>query len=244
MPPLSLRELQGRFAASLASGGSDHGVGIYRHTIAVNYRQALAATFPVTRKIAGAARFEAAAAEYGVAHPSTGGDLNVFGDALPAFLGTYAGMRDLPLLPDMARLEWALDEAQRAADCATTAADLLAAIGAVPPEAIARLRFALHPSCRLVTSPHPLMRTWREHQDDGFAPEDVTDGPDRLLVRREGGMPVIERLDPGTFAFLETLARGDDLSAALDAALRSDAAFDLETSLRTLIAGGTLAALA
>ena len=68
-------------------------------------------------------------------------------------------------------------------------------------------------------------------------------GPDRLLVRRESGNVVIERLAPGDFALLRTLADGGDLASALDAAMTAEATFDLGTTLRACIANHTLTEL-
>ena len=48
-----------------------------------------------------------------------------------------------------------------------------------------------------------------------------------LLVRRERGPVVVERLAPGDFALLRALTDGGDLAAALDAAVAAEPAFDL-----------------
>src|SRR4029453_7123257 len=114
----SLSELQRRFAATVLDLAREpHArIAVYRHTIFANYRNALGATHRVVRELTGVPFFDAAVDAFVLAHPSTGGDLNVYGDAFASFLATYPHAAPLPYLPDVARLEWAMDEAHRAAD--------------------------------------------------------------------------------------------------------------------------------
>ena len=236
----SLLDLQRRFAASILDAGTDSGTGVYRNSVTANYRNALGATFGVVRELTGTPFFNAAVDAFVAAHPSTGGDLNVYGSELPDFLAAYPYARDLPYLPDVARLEWALDEASRAEGAEADPEALLAALAQVPGDAIARQRFALDPSCRFVQSAFPVMRIWQVHQDDGDRSVDLDAGPDHLLVRREGDVPSIARLAAADFAFLAALSGGGDLGSALEATLALDGDFDLASGLRTFIADGTI----
>jgi hypothetical protein len=245
----SLRELQERFASALqagdADGRGDVRIAIYRNTVRANYRNALGATYRVVSQLVGEAFFHAAVDAYVHASPSTGGDLNVYGGSFGEFLGAYPHAQDLPYLPDVARLEWAMDEAGRAADARGTPEAILAALGKIPAERVTALRFALDPSCRLLTSPYPVLRIWQVHQP-GYAGDMAVafgEAKDQLLVRREAGVALVERLTAGDFALLRALADGGDLAAALDAAVVAEPMFDLGTSLRTCIANRTLAEL-
>ena len=162
----SLRELQQGFAAAvLAPPGTAPAfgvvppetgaerIGIYRTAFAANCRNALGASYPVVRRLTGAPFFHAAVDAFVRAAPSVSGDLNVYGDTFGDFLAGYAPAAALPYLPDVARLEWAQDEAQRAADLAPTPDVLLAALVATPADRLAALVLALGPSCRLIASP-------------------------------------------------------------------------------------------
>ena len=244
---LSLREMQTRFADALLGDTGDIGerIGIYRNTVSANYRNALGATYRVVAQLVGKPFFNAAVDAYVLACPSTSGDLNVYGDRFGDFLATYPHAKELPYLPDVARLEWAVDEASRAADALGTPDALLRALAAIPAESITAQRFALDPSSRFVTSDYPVLRIWQVHQPAFEGDITVAFGAvtDHLLVRREAGAAVIERLPPGDFALLRALGRGVDLAAALDAAMTADANFDLGTALRVHIANHTLAEL-
>lgn len=216
-------------------------IDIYRSNVFGNYRKALATTFPVVRQLVGAAFFNAAAHAYVRAHPSTHGDVNRYGGDLAGFLTTYEPVRMLVYLPDIARLEWAIDQAAIAADAPPFD---LAALAALPERAHAGLRFVLHPSARLIESHYPILHIWQVNQADfkGPAEVDLREGGDSLLiVRGECGVD-IERLNPGEAALLGGFAAGETLAVAADLATEAEPAFDLPAALRRHVANHVLAA--
>ncbi|MFO1303788.1 MAG: DNA-binding domain-containing protein [Burkholderiales bacterium] len=241
----SLLELQRRFAAALADPPRDARLSIYRNAVAANYRNALRTSYPVVCELVGAPFFHAAVDAFVAAHPSTGGDLNVYGGAFAQFLASYPHARSLLYLPDVALLEWSLDEAMRAPDREADPEAVLATLAATPPDAVVALRASLDPSCRLVHSTYPVMRIWQVHQEESAGRGvDLDAGPDHLLVRRERGVPSIARVPRATYRFLDALAAGGSLGEAVAAALADDESFDVGLALRTFIADGALVALA
>ena len=193
---LSLRDLQGAFAAALAAPASagpgaadfDARLAIYRANGRANYRNALAATYPVVRRLTGTPFFAATVDAFVAAHPSCSGDLNVYGGRLAGFLERYGPAANLPYLPDVARLEWALDEANRAADAPRAPDAVLAALSIVAPERLPHVRLALDASCRLVSSAFPIQRIWRANQSD-------RNGDERIVLDA-GGVALLEKLQP------------------------------------------------
>lgn len=233
----SLLERQERLAAALesADAATEAGVEVYRRAIAANYRRALAATYPVVRELLGRAAFEEAVDAFVRAHPPVSGDLNVYGAEFGALLA--------PVLADMARLEWAVDEAARSADVDATPAEVIAALTVLPEEAIEHVRLRLHPSCRLVANRIAVYETWRARQGGASAPVSImTEEPssDLLLVRRHEGRALVERIAPGEFAWLRALHSGETFADALTQALERDAAFDLESTLSARVHDGTV----
>src|SRR5206468_117060 len=110
----SLHEAQRQFAAALAAMSPlEPGLAVYRRNIAANYRNALGATYPVVKQLVGGDFFDHAVDQFTTAHPSRGGDLNEYGGEFPAFLRRFTRAASLPYLPDVAALEWAVDEAAR-----------------------------------------------------------------------------------------------------------------------------------
>lgn len=253
----SLRELQQRFANAIVAGDTAtrltqadfarHGerIDIYRHTIASNYRNALGATYPVVARLVGAPFFHAAVDAYVDAHPSRSGDLNEYGDAFGDFLAGYPPAAGLPYLPDVARLEWAIDEANRAHDSILAPDIVLGAFATLAAERLPGLRIDIEPSCRLLASPFPVLRIWQVNQPghQGDLHVDFRAGPDRLRVRREPGGVSIERVAEGDYAWLSALAQRATLAEAIERAQEASAAFDLQAALHAFIGDGTIAGI-
>jgi hypothetical protein len=252
----SLREIQRAFTASVVFGdaaalgslgivanGLDPAarIGIYRSNVLGNYRKALAATYPVVQRLVGTPFFNAAIDAFVRAYPSTRGDVNRYGAELAPFLATYPPARELPYLPDVARLEWAIDHANIAADASRLDLD---ALGTVPPEALGGLRLTLDPSARLVVSPYPIWRIWQVNQPGRDRDEtvDLGEGGDALLVRRDSEGVVVERLGAGEHALLAAFAARASLSDAAARATEIDSNFDLSQVLRHRVATRTIVA--
>jgi len=267
----SLRDLQLRFAAALAGDAEatalfavppvqrpavgpeldrdaaaliEQRVAIYRGNGHANYRNALTATFPVVARLTGLPFFRGIVGAFVAAYPPVTGDLNVYGDTLPAFLRAYPPAAGLPYLSDVAALEWAIDEANRAADAPRVPDAVLAALATAPAERLPHARLMLDPSCRLVASAYPILRIWRANQPDRPGDERIAldEGGVALLVRRDAPGVALESLAPAEHAWLDALASGQALGAAIDAAVAVDAAFDLRTVLRQHIGAGTIVA--
>jgi len=255
----SLRELQTRFSDAVLAAdamlpafargdaaAAAERMAIYRRTITSNYRNALGATYPVLKRLLGTPSFNAAVDAYVEAEPSRSGDLNVYGDTFGDFLAHYAPAAEWPYLPDVARLEWAIDEANRAPDASAAPDAVLGALTVLPADQLPGLTFALDPSCRLIASPFPLLRIWQVNQPDHGSEVKVDwgVGRDHLRVRREPpGVAIdgvaIERLPAGDFAFLSAL-QVSGLGKAMERAQDADARFDLSTALHRFIGDGTI----
>jgi len=253
----SLRELQRGLSAAIVFGEDDTPVaalgvaagalsisariGIYRNNVLGNYRRALAATFPVVKKLVGADFFDAAVAVFVRAYPSTRGDVNGYGGDLPRFLDAYEPARPLAYLPDVARLEWAIDQAGIAADAEPLD---LAALAEVPEDARAALGFFLSPSARLIESRYPVLHIWQINQPDHDGAErvDLGEGGDSLLVVRGENGVGIERLRAGETALLRAFAGHVPLGVAAARASEADRSFDLSVALRRHVLNRALAA--
>jgi len=235
----SLRDLQRSLAAALISGERGpmqvHLIGareldaaaslaVYRSNVFSNYRKALRDDYPAILALVGERFFDGAADAYTRAHPSRSGDLNDFGAHFALFLEQWKPAQQLPYLPDVARLEWAIHLAFNAED--VPALDL-AGLARVPAEMVPRLRFDLHPSAALVWSTYPVFKIWQVSTTGRDERIDLSCGTDRLLVIRRAGTVEIEPLAPGEWAALEALARDCDLADAHTHALEVQSTFDL-----------------
>lgn len=209
-------------------------MAIYRGNLVGSWHKALAAAYPVIGQLVGDDFLAALAAEYGAAHPPTGGDLNEFGMHFADFLQTFPHVADLPYLPDMARLEWLLHRAHYAPDAPALNG---AAFAALKPEQFAAARLVPHPAAHAFASRWAVVPLWLAHQpgsDVAFPPIDV---PSHALVCRPRWRPTVQPEDAAGHAMLARTLAGETVGAALDAALALDGTFDVGAALRRWLDG-------
>lgn len=228
----SLLDLQSEFSNAVLARGGTPGMAVYRANVFGNRAHALAAAYPIVRRIVGAEFFDDLVRRHARAHPSASGDLNEYGAHLADFVAAFPHTQDLPYLPDVARMEWLAHRAYYAQDPA--------------PFSVAGLdessRLQLTPPCALLASEWPLTRIWTAHQDDyeGAIDVDLRSGPDRILVHRPRWRALVRRLAPGDYRFLDCARRGRPLGEALEAALGAEPGFDPSLALARWIDAGVI----
>ena len=250
---LSLRELQLRFAAALFEGG-DAIVGpqladaapsagarleVYRNNLREGFIKTLSLEFPVVERLVGADFFRRTALDFLLQHPSQRGDLTYVGAPFSTWLRARFGNGDYVWLPDIAELEWALQEVAIAPECPGVPA---AALNDVPPHRYQDLIFEANPATRLVESRFPVVRIWQSNQPDAAVESiDLDSGGDHVLLRRRADDLEFVHLLPGHFTFARMLARRTPLGLATDALLALDPEFDLTGAVRALMLAGAFA---
>jgi hypothetical protein len=212
---------------------------VYRNNVFSNYRGALQAVYPVIERLVGEQFFRHACDRYIACYASTSGDLHEFGAQFDAFLAAYEPAAALVYLPDVARLEWQYHRVFHAAAHAPLA---LAHLAQIDPETYPALRFTLHPATALLRSAFPLLRIWQINQPEyaGDQQVDLGEGGDDLLVARAEFLVTIARLPRAEFEFLAALQGGAALGEAVEAALESDAGFDLQSALMKHVGTATI----
>ena len=209
---------------------ADERLAIYHRSARANRVAALAAVYPVVRRLVGESFFEEAAASHVLAHPPRSGDLNAYGASFAAFLQDYPHARDLPYLADIARLEWAMHESRHSPD--GDALDYLA-LGAVPPADVGSVRIRLRPSVRLVASSYPVLAIWEANQVGRDGTADLDRGEERVVVRRMPALDVAAIAPgPAEWIVLEAFARGATVAQA--ARECADRGLELEPALASL----------
>jgi len=247
MPPL--REVQAAFREALLGGPAEPAAAgilgdglapearldIYRHHVFTTLTAALQATYPVVCRLVHEQFFRYAADRYIRAHPPAGPCLFEYGSSFPAFLATFDPCRHLRYLPDVARLEWALNSATHAKESAPLDPMVLSQL---PEDDLPGLTLRLDPSLSLLHSPWPIDQIWEANQAtaDSKSVVDVASGGVHLEVRRIGDDAVFRPLDPAPYFFRCALSRGGCLADAAGVAFETDDAFDLSQALRDLFA--------
>jgi hypothetical protein len=229
-------------AAPLFRGPSEKALerlSVYRGNVVGACTKALAGAYPIVAKIVGKSFFEGLAREYLRRFPSASGDLNEFGAQLGQFVARFEHTRDLPYLPDVARMEWLAHRAYYARDAA--APDPVRLASALERDDGA-LHLGLAPACTLLASPWPLARIWQVHQEDyqGEFSVDLEAGPERILICRPRFRVLVGVISAGAYRFLERCGAGASVAAALDAALVAEPAFDLGAALAAWIGANVI----
>ncbi|HWA44939.1 MAG TPA: DNA-binding domain-containing protein [Hypericibacter adhaerens] len=211
---------------------------IYRNNCLISLTEALRATFPTIERLVGEGFFRTAAAIFVRARPPREARLSRYGAEFPAFLADYRPAASLVYLPDVGRLEWAINMALHAADLPALApADLAQAAEAMTP-------LRLHPACHLLRSPWPIERIWRANRPGADADADIAidleEGGGPLLVYRQGFDLALASITEGEFALLSRFHEGASLEAAAGGALAADPALDLAAALAGALGRGCL----
>ena len=223
MPP-SLADLQRALAGHIVAGegpdldawirvpsGADPAarVAVYVQGYPARIREALRETFPAVAHILGDGSFAALADGYARGVPADLRNLNVVGAALPEYLESDRASEDLPFLPALAELEWAVDRCFHA--------DLLAAFepsicSGWSLEDWGRAKIGFQPGLALVCAPWPL-RELREtcRSERSEIDVDLIDRHDRVLVYRRGFEVAVESIGAAEAKAIASLQNQESL---------------------------------
>ncbi len=215
---------------------SDRRVGIYRNNTLISLSKALAACYPVVERLVGERFFDQAARAFVKAHPPLQPQLLAYGGGFGTFLDGFEPARSVPYLGDVARLEWARNEALFAEEAPIVD---IAALQRVPADQYGALCFRPHPSVRIVRSRWPVQSIWQVNQADEVKPVDLDRGGETVLVMRPTSQVVSQILTAGEDALLAAIASGATLEEAAVRAAETDAQFDLQHALVAHLQRGT-----
>ena len=243
--PVAAVPLPGHHADRPAA--STAGLQAYRanaQTIAV---RSLAAAYPVLARLVGEETMAALARDLWHHHPPVRGDLACFGGELANWLATLAQLEDIPFLPDVARLEWAVHRAHTAAD-PPDAPSNLAWLAEADPHGLV-VRFVEGSAC--IASPWPVAALWHAHQVPQGTPPDLSRASAALSagqgelawVWRRGWRVAVAALQPAEHRFNAELLAGAALGTALESVSIDHPDFSFEQWLLRALRDGWLAGL-
>jgi Putative DNA-binding domain len=205
-------------AWSAAGERAARGLVAYRANAQALAHRAMSAAFPRLERMLGEDAFPALAAAFWRAHPPTRGDIAEWGDALPGWIAAQPSLATWPWLPDAARLDWAVHQAERAADALPDMGSL-ALLGEHDP---GRLGLLFMPGVALVDSAWPIVTVFDAHAEAVKA--EALDAMRRALDAGEAQAALITRpawrakvlaVDRPTARFIAVLLAQGDLGSAL-----------------------------
>lgn len=222
-----------------STGERERRLAVYRNSVRHTLLSVLEAAFPVLRQLIGEECFTAIGLTFIAQHPPQRPVLYAYGDGFSEFLAAFQPMANLPWLADIARLEWARNEALFAPEGELLTPKQLAT---VPSDQLPDLPVSLHPSVRLLESKWPIHAIWEAHQPDG-GPLEAVDLKQAqfVMVWRWEGAVVQQPLSTAEFTLLAAFAAHRPLAEAADMAIESDVTFDLATALACFLKQGVLA---
>ncbi len=190
---------------------------VYRNNVVASLVNALATTFPVVKALVGDEFFRGMARIYVAEAPPHSRVVADHGGSFSAFIAGFAPAAGLPYLADVAKAEWLQLSAYHAADAVPVAREDYQTLLA-DPERLSRLRVALHPACRWMSSQFAVASLWHVHQtlQPDLSTLDLEQPQDLLIARPFFDVQVIA-LPPGGAAWLDDLSRGDTLADAFAA---------------------------
>lgn len=204
---------------------------IYRNNTFLSLTSHLKAVFEVTARLGDERFFAYAAHEFIRSAPPREPRLSVYGGGFAKFLSGFPPCRNVPILSEMAALEWAVHSALTSAEVPPVSAAILSGFAQNP----GGIRLVLQPSLRFAVSRWPLLRVWQGAEDSATPlPRRLS----RVALFRVGDNIRFFELQSARFGFWRTIARRALLDDAATRAIARDPPFDLISEIFTLFRGG------
>ncbi|MFC3642959.1 HvfC/BufC N-terminal domain-containing protein [Aquibium oceanicum] len=214
---------------------------VYRNNVAASLVNALADIYPAVAKIVGEEFFRAMALVFARSSPPRSRVLSEYGHDFPDLIADFGPAARMPYLADVARLERAWLDAFHAADAQPLDAREL---GELAPDELASACFVPHPAMRLVRSRYAAISIMEANRGNGGSAGRIRgDVGEDALVTRPGTNVEVRRLPPGCAGFLQGLAAGASLAAAVESALEEQPVFDAGGAIALMIEAGAFSAL-
>lgn len=213
---------------------------VYRNNVTVSLIDALADTFPATRRIVGDRFFRDMARLFVRAEPPTSPLLFEYGHGFADFIERFEHAASMPWLPDVARIERAWLDAYHAADAEPLDPQLL---GDVAPERLESVRFAPHPAMRVLRSAYPAVTIFVANRRDEPVGRILESSGEDALVTRPALEVFVRNLPPGGAVFLHHLRSGRTLGESAELAGKAAPDFDLGINIAGMLEAGAFASL-
>ena len=204
----------------------------FRHaSIGAFLIRALAARYPVVRRLIGDDSFLDVARRFVAMQPPRLPIVQHFGETFPHYLRSLGDAASFEYIADIAELEAARARAYHSADATPLDVQAFSLLSAARSDAYGVI---LHPSVALVASRFPIVTIWRANQTDIAGGKLDRWRPEAALIARPFLDVDVLLLPAGGHAFISALSIGSTIAAAAAIATADDPGFDLDASLTML----------
>lgn len=230
--PDALESLSEDFAGVFKTGNIplSKRLNVYRNNVVGSLTDVMEASFPAVKALVGDEFFTGMARRFILAHPPSHGCLNSYGFEFAEFIDGFEPAKGLPYLPDIARLEMALNSAYYAKDDKALDEGELSAI---TPEDLGNVQLFPRHCVRLIHAPYPVheIRDFALDGGDRAAP-DIDKGAAHLMVYRPQLETQVIILDAAEYALLRNLQDLMPLGRAVEDVLNRHEDFDFQAFLQ------------
>jgi hypothetical protein len=229
--PDALKSLDDDFSAVFESGNIalPKRLAVYRNNIIGSITDTVITTCPTLEKLVGRQFLEHMARSFVLLNPPRQGCLTLYGEGFDSFIAKFEPAASMAYLPDIARLDLAMNQSYYAPDQTPLTSDHLATI---TPEDLGdtHLKQSDHAIC--IQSDHPIDKIHAYCQMDN--PEhdlDVSSGGAAIMVFRQNFQTQIVPLEIDEFTMLDAL-KAQPLGNALESTVAAHPDFNFQIFLQ------------
>ncbi len=194
--------------------------------------RALAARYPVVRRLIGDDSFLDVARRFVAMQPPRLPIVQHFGETFPHYLRSLGEAASFEYVADIAELEAARARAYHSADATPLDAQALSFLSTARFD---EWGVILHPSVALVASRFPIVTIWRANQTDSGGGMFDQWRPEAALIARPFLDVDVVLVPAGGHAFMTALSAGSTIAAAAATATAGDPSFELVPNLIMLV---------
>ncbi len=189
-------------------------LSVYAEGYEIRFRDGLAEVYEAVRWVIGEVHFSELSKAYSAKYPSHNYNLSFVGEHLPEFIESYSLTKELPFLPDLAKLEWLICEAFHAFD--RTPLDVTS-LSQISPESMSQAVFIFQPSVSWINSSWPILDIWNSRKGSKDQSNiRIKDNPQSVMVYRHEFRVECKLLNGWQTLMLEGLLGGLDLESACE----------------------------
>ncbi|ABZ78737.1 hypothetical protein Shal_4197 [Shewanella halifaxensis HAW-EB4] len=209
--------------AQLVNEREQDRVEIYRNNAFQALLSALQLVFPVCQAVVGEICFTQLVRGYGQKHPLIDSHLNSYGQHFPQWLAQevsqHAAFKELLYLPELAQLEWLLNQSYYAMDLDRFMQPpncTLEQLAKLSEQAQLQAVLLLRPDLALLSCHYPVQEVWNRHNAQQELTEQMGSGTSYLLIHRERFKAQFSVIDATRMQLLNGLSAGQTLMQIAD----------------------------
>jgi hypothetical protein len=193
---------------------------VYAQGYIARIHEALTESYQAVGQVLGHEMFVKLAEDYANHYPSEDYNLSLAGRHLSSFLKVYDAVRELPFLPDLARLEWEITEAFHAFEHSAESLEMLGSLTEADWE---KIKIEFQPHVHILKSDWPVWDIWQVRKEPVEKIKiDLIGRSQQILIYRKDWRVKCESVSMSQFLLLEGLLQSKTLGEAAERLLENE----------------------